>query len=257
MFMRTMTCAAALLAFLPAAAMAQQATTAAPLSDAEVINLNEWRYDELYTQGWRAEDFWAAEVYGPAGEEIGDVENLIIGQDGKILSIIAEVGGLWDIGDTHVNVPWDQVEIAPGLDRITIPVTEENVGDYSLFKTNLLTAEKAAGETQVVDDDLATGMQAWKLTDLTNDYVRLRGDDAGAHANYGYVDDVIFSRDGELQAVVVRPDVGYGAPGYYAYPYYGYGYGWVPGTPYYDLPYRQNEIGELEPFDYERMGDYG
>lgn len=58
--------------------------------------------------------------------------------------------------------------------------------------------------------------------------------------------------------MVVSPDTGFGARGRFAYPWYGWGwgagYGRNPGSSYYDLPYEENEIGEMEPFDHERMG---
>jgi sporulation protein YlmC with PRC-barrel domain len=241
--------AAAIALGLPTSAMAQAGTiTPQPLRQAEKIPVSEWSYDDLYAQGWRSDQIWNAEVHGPGGEEIGDIENIIIGKDGRILSVIAEVGGLWDIGDTHISVPWNQVKVGTGFDRVTIPVTEENISNYSLFKDNYLTAMDAKGDRQAVDDDLTTGPRAWKLTDLTNDYVLLQD-----RTGYGWVDDVIFSRDGEIKAVVVRPDVGYGTPGTYAYPFYGWGYGWNPGRDYYGLPYDRNEITGLDQFDYERL----
>ena len=52
----------------------------------------------------------------------------------------------------------------------------------------------------------------------------------------------------------MRPDVSWdGTRGLYAYPYYGYGYGWNPGLGYYDLPYGQEDVAAMEPFDYERF----
>jgi hypothetical protein len=98
MKLRLLTAAIAL--GLPATAMAQAGmTTSQPLRQAEKIPVSEWSYDDLYAQGWRSDQIWNSEVHGPGGEEIGDIENIIIGKDGRILSIIAEVGGLWDIGD--------------------------------------------------------------------------------------------------------------------------------------------------------------
>lgn len=47
--------------------------------------------------------------------------------------MVAEVGGFWDIGDTHVAVPWAQVDVQ-SYDRIVVPVTEETVDDYQLTR---------------------------------------------------------------------------------------------------------------------------
>lgn len=214
-------------------------------SGTSVVALSSWSYDPLYAEGWRTEEIWDADVYGPEGEEIGEIENLLLGRDGQILSVVAEVGGLWDIGDTHVNVPWDEVTVGPNFERITIPVNEDNVDDYSLFKDWHLTAGEAKTETTQVDDSLTVGLRAWKLTDILNDYVMLAG-----HVPYGYVDDVVFNREGALQAIVVRPDVSWGVPGYYAYPYPAW---WNPGLGYHALPYARADVEGLEPFDYQRL----
>jgi hypothetical protein len=66
------------------------------------------------------------------------------------------------------------------------------------------------------------------------------------------VQDLVF-QDGELTAVVVYPEIGYGVYGPYAYLGYGYEYGWEPGAEAYDLPYKRDEIAELGPFDYDRL----
>lgn len=66
------------------------------------VALADWNYDELYQPGtWTAERMFDAEVIGLNGDEIGSVENIVIGTGGKAEAIIAEVGGFWDIGDTH------------------------------------------------------------------------------------------------------------------------------------------------------------
>ena len=93
----------------------------------------------------------------------------------------------------------------------------------------------------------STGIGVWKATDLIDDYSYL-SDDAG----YGYVNDLIFTRDGDLRAVVVNPAGAYGG-GYRALPFYGYGYGWRPGSAYYNMPYSSSDLRGMEPFEYNRM----
>ena len=91
--------------------------------------------------------------------------------------------------------------------------------------------------------------RAWRASELIGDYARLR--DGNAYGDYGYVSDLIL-RDNKVAAVVVQPRAGYG-PGYRAYPYYGYPYGWNAGSPYYDMPYTEDDILDAEPFDYDRF----
>lgn len=197
------------------------------------------RYYEDPGADWSAEEIMDTEVFDAEGEEIGSVENLLINKKGRVVAVVAQVGGLWDIGDIHVAVPWDEVQMEDK--NIILPITEDNVGDYSLFTEEYFTRHDV-GEITTVDDDLTTGPNIWKATSLLDDYAVLEN-----NVGYGYVDDLIFNDNGQLDSVLVNvanPDYGYG---YYTYPWYGYGYGsyaWHPGLDYYVLPY-DDELADL------------
>ena len=214
----------------------------------KVIALSDWQMDEVYTDGISVDRVLDdAEVYGTNGEEIGSIENVVFSRDGEVISVIAEVGGFWDMFDTHVNVPWEQLSWN-GMERVNIPVTEDNVEDYSVFKSDYLTSAEAQQGVEVVDDDLQTGQNAFRATDLIGDYSRVRQD--GSLVTYGYVNDLII-RDGKLQSVVVTTDDGYGVSGPRGYPYYRQG--WNPSAPYYDMPYDTAEAIEAEQVEYDRF----
>ena len=69
-----------------------------------VLALNHWNYDTAYRYGWSVERLMdQADVIGASGDDIGSVENIIIGNRGHILGIIAQVGGFWDIGQGPPN----------------------------------------------------------------------------------------------------------------------------------------------------------
>ncbi|XKH59045.1 PRC-barrel domain-containing protein [Halomonas sediminis] len=207
--------------------------------------LSDWDYEAIYEAGGiRADNLIDAEVFGGNQEEIGSIENVLITQENKIAAIIAQVGGFWDMGDTHVLVPWEEVEL--NEKGIMTPVTEDNLDKYGLFTSDDYITKQDLSQTQRVDDDLETGPGIWKLTDLLDDYATV-----GEGVGYGYVNNMLFSRNGEVQAVIVESDTAYGR-GTYAYPFYGYGYGWAPGYPAYALQYDADEIGEMKPFDYEK-----
>ncbi|EKV31551.1 hypothetical protein C882_3924 [Caenispirillum salinarum AK4] len=225
----------------------QNQQQAAQGQNQDIQVLSQWNYDELYQGGLRAETMLDADVFGPNMDEIGSVENVILDRDNQIVAIIAQVGGFWDIGDTHIAVPWDKVQMTQG--GFQIPVTEDTVAEYGLYAEPSIVNKSNLQSTRVVDDDLIAGRQTWKLTGLIDDYAVLN-----TGAGYGYIDDAIFTEDGKLDAVVVQPDyAGYGVGGAYAYPFYGYGYGWTPDAEAYDLRYEADELAEMDPFDYGRM----
>lgn len=219
-------------------------------NNGEIRAISQWNYDDIYQSGGiEADRLMDAEVFGPEGKEIGSIENVLLNEKNQIVAIIAQVGGLWDIGDTHIAVPWEEVELTE--DGFEIPVTEDNVDEYGLFAEGSYITLHDVDEASQVDDELATGPRVWKLTDLLDDYATINGG-----IGYGYVENALFSEQGALQAVVVDPSgAGYGV-GPYAYPFYGYGYGWEPGLSAYDIPYTGEEVADMEPFDYEQYDGF-
>ena len=199
----------------------------------ETISMEEWNSMEM-RPGWSAEQMINVPVRSSDGEEIGEIENIIVGPEGDVQSIVLEVGGIiFDIGDTHLAVPWDQVEVSGGqgpIEYVTVPVTEDNYDQFDL--------SWSAG-------DVNTGPREFRVTEMIGDYATLGGE-TGA----GYVNDVIFDEDGKLQAVVVNQSGAMGG-GYRAYPYTGYDNGFDPGLNTYDMPYTEDEVGGMQPFDYE------
>jgi len=213
----------------------------------EVQLLSTWSYDPLYAEGWSVENMFAmTEIVDANGDDIGDVENVIFSNEGELLGIIAEVGGFWDILDTHVHVPWNEVTLENGIQRIQIPVTEETIDDYDVFGDYAFDEQVIdatdTDETQPVDDDLVAGSGIFKATDLIGDYAYLSDG-----ARYGYIADMII-QDGAVSAIVTDAAT-YGRRGYYAYPYAYRG----DMNRRYEIPYDPVEIDTLENFDYEQL----
>jgi sporulation protein YlmC with PRC-barrel domain len=211
--------------------------------------LSTWSYDRLYEDGWSVENmFNTTELTDANGEVIGDVENVIFSNDGEVLGVIAQVGGFWDIGDTHVHVPWDEVSVGDTMEQVQVPVTEDTVDDYDVFggmmNEETLTQDDTSG-SNVVNDDLAAGENIFKATDLMGDYAYLAD-----NVRYGYVADLII-QDGAISAVV-SDAASYGRSGYYAYPYEE-GRVTPMGGSQYRMPYTQAQIDSIENFDYERL----
>jgi hypothetical protein len=218
--------------------------------DDDVEILADWTYDRLYADGWSAENmFDTTDVVGAGDETIGDVENLVFSDGGELLGLIAQVGGFWDIGDTHVFVPWDEVTLGDGIETVSVPVTEETVDDYDVFGENWFDEEVItdadASSTGAVDDDLAAGPGVFKATDLIGDYAYLP-----ENVRYGYIADIIVE-DGAIGAMVTDATT-YGRPGYYAYPYNYRGNPPTAGRRYV-MPYTATQLDTIENFDYDQL----
>lgn len=207
-----------------AAAVAALAT--APGRTADDGALFGWDAGQLQG-GWRAEQMTDAPVYGGSGAEIGEVADIVVGPDDQVQAFIVEADAFLDFGDVHLRVPWDLIDLTPGTEGVRVPVDEDNVADFGLF-----------------GEEVETRPRARRVSELIGDDARLAGGEG-----YGVVDDLVFSEAGELQAVVVTPDVGVG--GSFAYPWSGYGYDFDPGADVLDMPYTWEQTGELPPFDYD------
>jgi len=223
--------------------------------DAGTIVLDSWSYDAIYnSDSWSVDDFFGADVAGRDGTQIGNVEDLVLNDEGDVVALIAEVGGFWDIGDTHVSVPWEMVQF--GVDgSVTTPVTEENTAEFDLFSSSPLPDDADLAEEIVegVDDEELVG-QLWRASDLIGDYVRIKDEDE-LWLNFGYVSDLLIN-DGSISAALVSTTGRY-APGTYAYPYSGYsaeGYGlWRPNATTQDVPMLVGDAMSMPVFEMDQM----
>jgi sporulation protein YlmC with PRC-barrel domain len=183
--------------------------------------------------GWAAADLIGLEVRDSSNEDMGAIESVFVGADGKISRIVVAAGGFLNIGTTVFAVTWDRVTVGPNLGYVQVPISKDSYTGFSLFNDN---------------ETIAIGPREWRVSELIGDYVTLK-----EGVRYGIVDDLIFDNGGNLQAVIVNPVTGAGVRGYYAYPYYGSQHSYNPGLVTYKTPYGRNEIENLQPFDISKV----
>lgn len=182
------------------------------------------------------------DVYGPVrgSEPIGETEDLIMGTDGEVLALVAEIGGFLDIGDVNVSVPWELVEFGEGWARI--PVVEEDLGEYEVSAEEIESGVLAGGIVARADD-IEPGTGAWRATSLLGDAVET-SDSFG----FGVVHDLLVSGD-EVEAIIIRPNLGLGVFAEYAIPFQPLVEGeWKPGDPVFELIYDQTEMEDIGAF---------
>ena len=213
----------------------------------DVVAISEWNYDDLYNEsGFDADWLLDRDVSTADEDDIGSVENVLVNDKNQIEALIVQIGGVWDIGDTHVAVPWDQVDVSN--DNIQVPLNADNYDDYDLFEgENEYVSKSALQQTTQVDDDVETGNNIWKITDLLDDYAAV-----STGAGQGYIENVLFNDNGQIQAVIIS-----GGDGTYASPFYGYDYGWNPAYQSYNLPYSADEIESMDNFDIDQYVNNG
>jgi hypothetical protein len=61
---------------------------------------------------WRGSKLIGAIVYGPDNASIGDVNDVLLDNSGKIRAVVIGVGGFLGVGEKNVAVPFDALAIA-------------------------------------------------------------------------------------------------------------------------------------------------
>ena len=215
--------------------------------DIKTVDIHTWKLDP--ENGWSVKKLLGKKVKSAKGEDVAEVDNIVFGPDGKVRQLIVSTLGVLGFGEKNLAVNWSDVTVGPGYEYVTTPITAESVKKYGLFDG----FAKSSGPIAPRD---------WRSSELIGNYVNLKG-----NVHYGYVRDLIVSKDGQLQAVIISPDVGYEhglggyEGGYYAYPFYGYQYGhgyghhqgWNPGDRSYNLPYAKADIAQLLPYAYKKQ----
>ena len=64
---------------------------------------------EMKAGMWRATKLEGLDVYNNADEKIGDINEMILDQSGKVTAVVLGVGGYLGMGEHYVAVPYDQV----------------------------------------------------------------------------------------------------------------------------------------------------
>ncbi|MCO5732769.1 PRC-barrel domain-containing protein [Rhizobium sp. SSA_523] len=121
---------------LPFAAVAQTSTApAAPAAQdaGQMTNQNNARggvadaprvmqdaaagpFVEIPNQGaWRVSDLEGKAVYGADGENIGEINDVLVSQDGSVNAVIIGVGGFLGIGEKDVAVQMSALQLGPGM----------------------------------------------------------------------------------------------------------------------------------------------
>jgi hypothetical protein len=78
----------------------------------------------------RASKLIGTSVKNAAGERIGDINEVIIGSDGKVAAVVIGVGGFLGIGEREVAVRFDALQLSHGSDRstsATLAATKESL----------------------------------------------------------------------------------------------------------------------------------
>jgi sporulation protein YlmC with PRC-barrel domain len=117
--------------------------------------------DQAQADGHIASSLMGASVYNSAGKDgqnIGNVDDLVIDKDGKIVSVVVGVGGFLGIGSKDVAIDYAQVKWEQGNGSwwIIVPTTADQLKALPDFDPNPYQAEPA--ESNAATGGGTTGM---------------------------------------------------------------------------------------------------
>jgi hypothetical protein len=94
-------------------------------------------YETMPAGDLTAEELTGARVYGAGDEDVGEVDELILSDDGSIQQVVLDVGGFLGMGEHHVAVTMDELQImrCEGDDiRVYIEATQEQLEAQPEYK---------------------------------------------------------------------------------------------------------------------------
>lgn len=144
MMKRTLT-AAALAAILAAPAFAQMNKpdpASKPATESSMPNQSPAEQTAFvqnqHATDWRGSRLIGAMVYGPDNASIGAINDVLIGNDGKVRAAVIGVGGFLGVGEKNVAVPLDALKISRKMDsdsieKIAVSYTKDELKSAPTF----------------------------------------------------------------------------------------------------------------------------
>ncbi|MFL4967252.1 MAG: PRC-barrel domain-containing protein [Xanthobacteraceae bacterium] len=88
---------------------------------------------------WRSSKLVGTNVYGPADEKIGDINEVLIDNKGGVHAVVIGVGGFLGVGEKDVAVPFKSLNIkraenSDKIDRISVRYTKDQLKQAPAFK---------------------------------------------------------------------------------------------------------------------------
>lgn len=106
-------------------ALAQQDQPTEPALD--VSQLREFEKQMVDRLGITVDQLEDMDIIGPDGDEIGEVEDVLVDADGNIIAVSAEFGGIFGVGDREVVLRLDQIGLEEGRRNLVVSMTREEI----------------------------------------------------------------------------------------------------------------------------------
>jgi sporulation protein YlmC with PRC-barrel domain len=82
--------------------------------------------EPMWYSDMRGEEIIGQTLYGSNGEEIGEIDNVVMSQGGSTPEVLVGVGGFLGIGERDVAIPLNEIQMQG--DRLTTAMTKDEIG---------------------------------------------------------------------------------------------------------------------------------
>jgi hypothetical protein len=94
------------------------------------------------SEEWRASKLIGSSVSGPDNKSIGDINDVIVTGDGSIKAVVVGVGGFLGVGEKHVAIPFEALNVSRkadsnAIDKITVSFSTDelkNAPDFAFYE---------------------------------------------------------------------------------------------------------------------------
>jgi sporulation protein YlmC with PRC-barrel domain len=81
----------------------------------------------------RASDLLGMDVINSSGEDIGEIDDLTVGEDGSIEAVLA-LGGVLGMGEKMVTIGYDNMQFDEEREHLIVNITEEELENMDEFQ---------------------------------------------------------------------------------------------------------------------------
>jgi uncharacterized membrane protein YkoI len=122
---------------------------------------------------WRGSKLVGLNVYGPENEKVGDINEIIVDQAGKLSAVVIGVGGFLGIGEKDVAVPFAQLKFMNEPRRTTTTTDRTTAANPNAPAGTVANPVPPAG-TATTRTDMATAREYpdHAVIDLTRDQLK-------------------------------------------------------------------------------------
>lgn len=86
------------------------------------------------TTDLRARRLMGMKVTNTTGETIGDVRDMLVDEDGRLIGVVVSVGGVLGLGGKPVGIAWSDVKRARNTDTLVVAMSKEQVEQAPAFR---------------------------------------------------------------------------------------------------------------------------